>query len=95
MKILIPNDCIISEKSIIELKKVVKYLIQNYETKYSKYKIYLYPNYLKVNYKKHNYTLTILEYNCELFWYMKPFDNSYFLLKYTSVNSLSYILSLL
>ena len=84
MKIKIPQSCSVTDAAIMALKQQVKYLIGSYDEKYKKeYKIYLYSNFLKINYKNHNYLVTIVEYNNELFWYLKPFYNSYLLIKNT------------
>lgn len=96
MKIMIPKNCRITEEAILSLKKEVKYLIERYEEKYSKdYKIYLYANSLKVKYKQKNYDVAIVEYNHELFWYVKPFYKSYLLLKNTNDLCLELILAIL
>ena len=93
MKIKIPQNCSITDKTVLQLKKQIKYLINNYDERYKKeYKIYLYSNFLKINYKNHNFNITLVEYNNELFWYIKPFYNNYLLIKYVNVECFDIIL---
>lgn len=82
MKIEIPQNCRITNRAILKLKNKVKDLINHYEEKYQEeYKIYLYQKFLKIHYKKYQFVIAIVEYNEELFWYMRPFYKSYLLLK--------------
>lgn len=93
MKIKIPQNCSITDKAILQLKKQIKYLISNYDERYKKeYKIYLYSNFLKINYRNHNFSVALVEYNSELFWYIKPFHNSYLLIKNVNVECFDIIL---
>lgn len=83
MKLKIPNNCRITNETIIELKKFIKYLIQDFEEKYKdKYKIYLYAGFLRIRYKQKNYYVTIVEYNQEYFWYIMPFFQEYLLMRF-------------
>lgn len=96
MKIIIPQNCCITDEALNKLKKHVKALIENYDNKYKKeYKIYLYSNFLKINYQNHNYNVAIVEYNHELFWYLKPFYGSYLLIKDTEKECLDLVLSII
>lgn len=93
MNLEIPEDCQITAKANLELRKQVKYLIENYEKITNDgYKIYLCSNCLNILRHKKKYWLTIVEYQDELFWYLKPFYNSYLLVKKTEEKCLDILL---
>lgn len=91
MKIYIPKKCNITLEALSELKLQVKKLINNYDEN-KEYKIYLYSNFLKIIYNDNSYNVAIVEYNNELYWYMKPFYNNYLLLKKTNEHCFDMIL---
>ncbi len=95
MKLRIPKDCVLTNETVLELKKLVKYLIKEYEIKYKdKYKVYLYANCLKIVCRKKSYYLTIVQYNHEYFWYVVPFLEQYLLMKCNGGNDYQFIMCL-
>ncbi len=72
--------------------------IINYSNNYNLIKesqIYLYANYLKVFYNKKIYIITIISINTSLYWYLKPWHNTYLLIKYKTNINLNTILTLI
>lgn len=96
MKITIPQDCKLTDKALIALKSETVNLINNYEEKYhGDYKMYLYSNFIKIYHNRHNYIITIVEYKNELFWFVKPFQGSYFLIKKVKKITIDVIITIL
>lgn len=84
MNLIIPKDCNITPRALMELKLQVKQLLNENElNKNKEYKIYLYSNFLRIKYLDKYYNVAIVEKNKELFWYVKPFFNNYLLVKKT------------
>lgn len=82
MKLDIPNNSIINDTAVEILRKQITYLIPEYASKYQKeYQIFLYGNHVKVIYAKKMYLITIIIIDKEIYWYLKPWKESYILIK--------------
>ena len=94
MKIDIPKNCCITKETIWELKSYVKDMLLKHE-EFKEFKIYLYSNFLKIKFQKKQFVLTIVSFNSEFFWYLKPYKESYLLIKANDWDTLILIFNII
>ena len=96
MKLELPNESCITDIALNILKQQIIYLIPKYEEKYPKIsQIFLYENHLKIIANGKCYLVTLINLNDDIFWYIKPFNNSYILIKNNKNMDIKKILDLI
>ena len=86
------NFSTITQRAIVEnINNIIKV---NKIYKYKGYKIFLNDNSIEIIYNNSTYTVTATQINNDLYWHLKPYNNSYFETKIdNNINSFDMVIA--